>query len=92
MQEVSGDDRVRRVRLRIEHRAPRRHGITFVRPQPREPEVKLHDCDARVELGELLEPVERARRATTARAAPTFASSESCLANRAAAAAVSPLA
>ena len=59
MQEVPGHDRIGRVRLRIEHRTPRGHRISFVRPQPREPEVKLHDCDARVELRELLEPVER---------------------------------
>ena len=59
MQEVSGHDRIRRVRLRIEHGAPCRHRISFVRPQPGEPEVKLHDGDARVELRELLEPVER---------------------------------
>ena len=59
VQEVPGYDRVRRVRLGIEHGAPCRHRISFVRPQPREPEVKLHDGDARVELCELLEPVER---------------------------------
>ncbi len=59
MQEVPGHDGIGRVRLGIEHRAPRGHRISFVRPQAREPEVKLHDCDARVELRELLEPVER---------------------------------
>ena len=40
--------------------APRRDRIALVRPQPREPEVELHDRDLRVELRELLEPVERA--------------------------------
>ncbi len=60
MQEVPGHDGIGRVRLGIEHRAPRGHRISFVRPQPGEPEMKLHDCDARVELRELLEPVERA--------------------------------
>jgi len=59
MQEISGYDRIGRVRLGIEHRTPRGHWISFVRPQAREPEVKLHDCDAWVELRELLEPVER---------------------------------
>ena len=47
MEEVPGDDRVRRVRLGVERGAPRRHRIALVRPQPREPEVKLHDRDAR---------------------------------------------
>ena len=62
MEEVPGDDRVRRVRLGVEGRAPGLDGIAGVRPQPREAEVELHDRDLGIELRELLEPVERAVR------------------------------
>ena len=62
MEEVPGDDRVRRVRLGVEDRAPGLDGIAGVRPQPREAEVELHDRDPGIELRELLEPVERAVR------------------------------
>ena len=62
MEEVPGDDRVRRVRLGVEGRAPGLDGIAGVRPQPREAEMELHDRDLGIELRELLEPVERAVR------------------------------
>ena len=62
MEEVPGDDRVRRVRLGVEGRAPGLTRIAVVRPQPREAEVELHDRDLGIELRELLEPVERAVR------------------------------
>ena len=60
MEQVAGDDAYGRVRLRVERRAPGRDGVALVRPQPREPEVELHDRGVGVELRELLEPVERA--------------------------------
>ena len=40
-------------------RTPGLHRVALVRPQSREPEVELHDRDLRIELRELLEPVER---------------------------------
>ena len=62
VQQVPGDERVRRVRGLVENRAPGLDGVAFVRPQPREPEVELDDRGVGVELRELLEPVERAVR------------------------------
>ena len=62
MEEVAGDDRVRRVRLGLDDGAPRLERVALVRPQPREAEVELHDRELRVQLRELLEPVERALR------------------------------
>ena len=59
VEQVPGDDRVRRVRLGLERGAPCLHRIALVRPQAREAEMELDDRDLRVELRELLEAVER---------------------------------
>ncbi len=59
MEQVAGDDRVRRVGLGVEHRAPRLHRVALVRPETREAEVELDDRDLRIELRELLEAIER---------------------------------
>ena len=58
--------------------------------EPREPEVKLHDGDARGRAWRAARAGRASPSGQCASAAPTFASSESCLANSAAAAAVSP--
>ena len=62
MQQVSGHERVRRVRGIVENRAPGLDGIAFVRPESRKPEVELDDRGVGVQLRELLEPIERAVR------------------------------
>jgi hypothetical protein len=59
VEQVAGNDGVRRVRLRVERGTPCLDRVPAVRPQPGQPEVELHDGGVRVELGELLEPVER---------------------------------
>ena len=59
MEQVSRDDGVRRVRLGLECGLPRAHRVALVRPETREAEVELHDREIRIELRELLEPVER---------------------------------
>ena len=58
MEQVAGNDCVRGIRLGLECRPPRRHGIAFVRPQAREAEVQLHDGEPGIQLRELLEPRE----------------------------------
>ena len=84
MEEVPRDDRVRRVGLRVDRGSPRSHRVALVRPQACKAEVQLDDGDLRIELRELLEPVERSS-GQVASADPTFASSESCFAKSAAA-------
>jgi hypothetical protein len=62
VEEVPGDDGVRRVRLRVEDCAPRLERVALVRPQARETEMELDDCDLGIQLRELLEAIERAVR------------------------------
>jgi hypothetical protein len=59
VQQVAGDDRVRRVRLRLQRRTPGRDRIALVRPQARETEVELHDRESWIQLRQLLEARER---------------------------------
>ncbi len=62
MQHVPGEDRIRRVGLVVDRRPPGGDRVAHVGPQPREPEVELHEGALGVEDCELLEPVERAVR------------------------------
>ena len=54
MEEVPGDDRIRRVGLGLDDCTPRLERVALVRPQPRQAEVELYDRELRVELRELL--------------------------------------
>ena len=55
MEDVPGEDRVRRVRLGLDRRLPRCDRIAPLRPEARESEVELDRTALRVELRELLD-------------------------------------
>ena len=59
MQDVAGEDRIRRIGLGIDCRAPRGDGVSLVGPQTRETEMELDERALGVEDAELLQPVER---------------------------------
>ena len=60
MEKIAREHRVRRVGLCFDRRPPRGDRVAARRPQPRQPEVEVHDSALRIELRKLLDSIERA--------------------------------